>query len=60
MGHVIEFGHSVVLEWLMPTLYPWWCCVDGGTCRVVSGVGVYEPYKVVVEGQTEGSWTLEL
>lgn len=34
--------------------------MDGGTFRGVSGVEVYEPYKVVVEGQTEGSWTLEL
>lgn len=60
MGHVIEFGHSVVLEWLRPVLYPWWCWVDGGTCRGLRGVEVYEPYKVAVEGQTEGSCTLEL
>ena len=60
MGHVIEFGHSVVLERLRLVLYSWWCRVDGGTCRGLRSVEVYEPYKVAVEGQTEGSWTLEL
>lgn len=60
MGHVIEFGHSVVLERLRPVLYPWWCRVDSGTCRGLGSVEVYEAYKVAVEGQTEGSWILEL
>lgn len=60
MGHVIEFGHSVVLEWLRPVSYPRWCSEDGGTCGSLRGVEVYEPYKVAVEGQTEGSCRLEL
>lgn len=34
--------------------------MDGGTCRGLRSVEVYEPYKAAVEGQTEGSWTLEL
>lgn len=55
MGHVIEFGHSVVLERLRPVLYPWWCRAVGGTWRGSGSVEVYEPYKVAVEGQTEGS-----
>lgn len=60
MGHVIEFGHSVVLEWLRPASYPWQCRVDGGTCRGLGDAEVYEAYKVAVEGQAEGSRTLEL
>lgn len=48
MGHVIEFGHSVVLEWMCPASHPlrWW---------FVGDVGVYEPYRVAVEGQAEDS-----
>lgn len=59
MGHVIEFGHSVVLEWLGPVSYPWWCLVDSGTCRSLRDIEVYEPYKVAAEGQTEGTCILK-
>lgn len=58
MGHVIEFGHSLVLERLGPASYPrWWCGVDSGTSSGLRAVEVYEPYKVAAEGQSEGSFT---
>lgn len=55
MGHVIEFGHTVVLERLRPLFYSWWCRVDGGTYSGLRSMEFYGPYKVALEGQAEGS-----
>lgn len=57
MGHVIEFGHSLVLEGPGLVSYPGWRAVHSGTRGGLRGVEVYEPYKVAAEGQTEGSFT---
>lgn len=57
MGHVIEFGHSLVLERLDPGPYQrWWCGVDSGTSSRLRAVEVYEPYKVAAGGSERGQF----
>lgn len=58
MGHVIGFGHSLVLERLARRYTRvGGCGVDPGTSSGLRAVEVYEPYKVAAEGQSEGSFT---